>query len=83
MAELETSDWKDNRRFRVLALHGGQLSFGDFYFRAQQLAGQGVFHSHGGQTFSVAAQEPSAAVGAPLKRLCWGGTSCSLCLLCL
>ena len=32
LAELETAAWKDDRRFRVLALDAGALSFADYYF---------------------------------------------------
>ncbi len=34
MAELETSAWKDDRRFRLLALDRGALTFADLFFHA-------------------------------------------------
>ena len=34
MAELEAAAWKDDRRFRVLALDGAAFSFADLYFHA-------------------------------------------------
>lgn len=32
MAELETAAWKDDRRFRLLSLDGGVLTFSDLLF---------------------------------------------------
>ena len=32
LAELETAGWKDDRRFRVLTVDRGTLSFSDLYF---------------------------------------------------
>ena len=65
MAELETSDWKDNRRFRVLALHEGQLSFADYAFHTGALAGLSALtvHSHEGSSFAIEPQDSSASVG--------------------
>ncbi len=31
LAELETAAWKDDRRFRLLMVDGGALSFSDLY----------------------------------------------------
>lgn len=32
LTELETAAWKDDRRFRIITVDSGCLSFGDFYF---------------------------------------------------
>jgi hypothetical protein len=32
LAELETAAWKDDRRFRLLSVDGGVLSFADLFF---------------------------------------------------
>ena len=66
MAELETSDWKDNRRFRLLTLHHGVLNFADYHFHSDSFQPGSASISvrrQPGQGFTVAAQEPSAAAG--------------------
>ncbi|RMZ56666.1 hypothetical protein APUTEX25_002755 [Auxenochlorella protothecoides] len=40
LAELETAAWKDDRRFRLLAVDGGLLSFQDLFFHAPGSPGQ-------------------------------------------
>ncbi|PRW58812.1 metallophosphoesterase [Chlorella sorokiniana] len=74
MAELETAAWKDDRRFRVLALDGGALSFVELMFHTrnaprmpgrsdapamQDAAWQAAYERRG---WAVTALDPSAAV---------------------
>ena len=67
MAELEAADWKDNRRFRILALHYGQLSFADYAFHTGAVSGSIALttHSQAGSSFAIEPQDSSAYVGAP------------------
>lgn len=74
MAELETAAWKDDRRFRLLAVDGGALAFLDLMFHTRNAprmpgrsdaaamadpAWQEAYEQRG---WAVTAVEPSAAV---------------------
>jgi hypothetical protein len=37
LTELETAAWKDDRRFRIITVDSGCLSFGDFYFKTSYI----------------------------------------------
>lgn len=70
LTELETAAWKDARRFRVLAVDSGHLSFADYYLQtpsrpvSPSRAAFTPFQRHHNSTgFSITAEEQTAAVG--------------------
>jgi hypothetical protein len=83
MAELESGAWKDDRRFRVLAVDGGAVSFADLHFhsrgapprpaRADAPARRSAawLRGYARRRFGVTAADPTAAVVNHVAMLTW------------
>lgn len=68
--ELETAAWKDARRFRLLAVDSGHLSFTDYYLQTpsrpvspSRAEFTPLQRHHSGTGFSITAEEQTVAVG--------------------
>lgn len=69
-AELETAAWKDARRFRLLAVDSGHLSFADYYLQTpsrpstpSRAGSLPIQRRHNDTAFAITAEDESAAVG--------------------
>ncbi|KAK9799709.1 hypothetical protein WJX73_001391 [Symbiochloris irregularis] len=69
-AELETAAWKDARRFRLLAVDSGHLSFADYYLQTpsrpstpSRSSASPLQRHHNGTSFAITAEDQTVAVG--------------------
>ena len=68
LAELESTAWKDDRRFRIMTVDGGAFSFADLHFQTpSKPRTPGILpygpYSPGVHNVSIVGADPSRAVG--------------------
>ena len=71
MAELESTAWKDDRRFRIITLDAGTFSFADLHFQTPSKPRTPAIHPQGpyspsGHNVSITGADLSRAVGKHL-----------------